>query len=104
MADVTVKRIEDFDFRGALDQIWSLVSEANKLIERRKPWELYKAEQAGTATPAALDALFHSLFETLKVVSRELAPFIPASAAEITARLARTAVAGEKPLFQRIES
>ncbi len=98
------ERIDDFDFRGALDAVWSLVSEANKFIERRKPWELYKAEQAGKASPAALDALFHSLFETLKVVAHELAPFIPGAAEEMRARLARTAVTGEKPLFQRIES
>ena len=96
--------LADFDFRGALDAVWSLVSEANKLIERRKPWELYKAEQAGKAGSAALDALFHSLFETLKVVARELAPFIPGAAAAMSARLARTAVTGEKPLFQRIET
>jgi hypothetical protein len=40
----------------------------------------------------------------LKVVARELSPFIPGAAREMTARLARTAVAAEKPLFQRIET
>jgi methionyl-tRNA synthetase len=97
------ERIADFDFRGAIDAVWSLVSEANKLIERRKPWELYKAEQAGGSN-AALDALFHSLFETLAVVARELSPFVPGAAAEISARLARKTKGVEKPLFQRIES
>jgi methionyl-tRNA synthetase len=95
--------LADFDFRGALDAIWSLVSEANKLIERRKPWELYKAEQAG-GSKTALDAVFHSLYETMRVIARELSPFIPGAAAEMTERLSRTATTGEKPLFQRIES
>ena len=95
--------LADFDFRGALEAVWSLVSEANKFIERRKPWELYKAEQAG-GSRAALDAVFHSLYATLRAVARELAPFIPGAASEMSARLARAATPGEKPLFARIES
>ena len=31
-----------YDFKGALDSIWTLISYSNKLIENTKPWELFK--------------------------------------------------------------
>jgi methionyl-tRNA synthetase len=77
--------VEELDFREALGAIWELVTELNRLIEERKPWELHKR-----GAVAELDALLYDLCEGLRWLSHLLAPFMPAKAAEIRRQLGLT--------------
>ena len=76
--------LEDFDFRRATAAIWVIADEANRFINRVRPWDLAKAELAKVEAPQQLDAVLRVLFEACSALGRELAPFLPDAAARIT--------------------
>jgi len=75
--------LEDFDFRQAAAAVWAIADEANRFINRVRPWEL-----AGAAATRPLDAVLRALFEACSALGRELAPFLPDAAARITSQCA----------------
>lgn len=80
--------LDDFDFRAALEAIWTLVERANKLVEETAPWTQAKHEQAGdTAAGAQLNATLAALTECLRLLAYHLAPFLPSTAAAIRLQL-----------------
>ena len=70
------------DFSGALSQLWTLVTRANKSIEEKAPWTL--AKQGKTAE---LEEIIAALCETLKAVAQGLWPFMPSTAETIWTQL-----------------
>ena len=76
--------LEDFDFRQATAAVWAIADEANRFINRVRPWELARAESADAAVTRQLDAVLRALFEACSALGRELAPFLPDAAARIT--------------------
>ncbi|MDQ6747224.1 MAG: methionine--tRNA ligase [Candidatus Dormibacteraeota bacterium] len=64
-----------YDFGGALDDIWRLVTRANRYVEESKPWELRK----DAARAAELDTVLFNLAESLRLLTYLLAPFLPHS-------------------------
>jgi methionyl-tRNA synthetase len=107
--------LEDFDFRQAAAAVWAIADEANRFINRVRPWELAKAELATAETADAelanaaatrqLDAVLRLLFEACSALGRELVPFLPDAAARITGQC----VPGEdgrlpaaSPVFRRL--
>ncbi len=60
------------DFRGALEQIWELVTALNREIDDRKPWVLAKE-----ARDDELDALLYDLCEGLRWLAVLLHPIMP---------------------------
>jgi methionyl-tRNA synthetase len=95
--------LDDFDCRAAAGAVWTLVEEANRCIDRTRPWELAKAERAG-GSPAPLDAALAALVQACRALGEELRPFLPGAAQRITERC--TPVDGvlppSKPLFARL--
>ncbi len=88
-----VKRIEnifaDFDnsmekiqFHHALDTIWGVINNANKLIEDEAPWNLWKEKRM-----EKLSAVLYSLVETLRIIAIYLYPFMPSAAEKIWQQL-----------------
>ena len=75
--------LEEFDFRQATAAVWAIADEANRFINRVRPWDLAKAERAGES-PARLDAVLCLLARACSALGRELAPFLPDAAARIT--------------------
>ncbi|MBG0565402.1 methionine--tRNA ligase [Actinoplanes aureus] len=63
-----------FDFRAATGEITRVVTEANRFIERERPWEL--------ADP---DLVLGRLVATCRLLAHELTPFLPSGAARVTA-------------------
>ena len=61
-----------------------IADEANRFINRVRPWDLAKAELAKVEAPQQLDAVLRVLFEACSALGRELAPFLPDAAARIT--------------------
>jgi methionyl-tRNA synthetase len=79
--------LEDFDFRQATAAVWAIADEANRFINRVRPWELARAERAGDAGAGQrLDAVLAALFGACSALGRELAPFLPDAAARIVSR------------------
>jgi methionyl-tRNA synthetase len=74
--------LEDFDFRQASAAVWAIADEANRFINRVRPWELARAERDGDGGQR-LDAVLGVLFEACSALGRELEPFLPDAAARI---------------------
>ena len=71
--------LADFDFRQATAAVWAIADEANRFINRTRPWDLARADSGGR-----LDAVLYLLARACSAAGRELAPFLPDAAARIT--------------------
>ena len=94
--------LEEFDFRRATAAVWRIVDEANAFVNRARPWEL---ASDGRGNPERLDAVLALLLHACAVLGRALSPFIPGTAARVTA-LCLPGVDGRlpapSPVFQRL--
>jgi methionyl-tRNA synthetase len=70
-------RIEKQDLCGALDVVWSLVSESNKFTNDMRPWDLAKSDVP------RLNAVLTALCESIRAISFGIAPFMPDTARKI---------------------
>lgn len=70
--------LADYEFRPATDAVWRIAVEANRYIERARPWELAKARDEG------LGAVLATLLEACRAIGEQLYPFLPDAAARIT--------------------
>jgi methionyl-tRNA synthetase len=71
--------LADFDFRRACAAVWTVVDEANRYVDRTRPWALARS----AADAAALDTVLATLVGACRVLAAELAPFVPATAARV---------------------
>jgi methionyl-tRNA synthetase len=93
-----------FDLRAATGALWEVVAEANRFVSATQPWEL--AKTAGGGDPQAferLDAVLTVLLDSCRVITAELAPFLPAASVRITAALADLDVQQGRTLFPKFE-
>jgi methionyl-tRNA synthetase len=72
------RALGDFDFRRATDAIWRIADEANRYVNRTRPWDLAKAGDG-----AELDAVLSALLRACRAVGEHLAPFLPDAAERI---------------------
>ena len=84
--DLVGAALEEFDFRQATAAVWAIADEANRFVNRVRPWQLAKAEQDGADAEGRLDAALGTLLDACQVLGRELSPFLPDAAARITAQ------------------
>ncbi len=98
--------LADFDFRQATAAVWGIAAEANRFVNRVRPWELAKAERTGDlAAGERLDAVLGVLLEACSVLGRVLTPFLPDAAARITLQCAPGRdgrLPGPSPVFRRL--
>ncbi|MFI7418715.1 methionine--tRNA ligase [Nonomuraea sp. NPDC049684] len=85
--------LRDFDFRRAAGAVWRLVEEANRYVERVRPWQ-----QAAGGREASLGVLVGAC-RTLAV---ELEPFLPTAAARVAAAVSGERLPRPEPLFPRL--
>ena len=71
--------IEDYHFHDALNEIWHLISEANKYVNENKVWEIKDKKKLG--------GILYNLLETLRFVSILTYPFMPETAEKIAEQL-----------------
>ena len=97
--------LEEFDFRQATAAAWAIADEANRFINRARPWELARAERDG-AGGQRLDAVLFTLFVACSALGRELAPFLPDAAARITRQCTPRdgRLPAASPVFRRLGS
>ncbi|WUH99282.1 methionine--tRNA ligase [Spirillospora sp. NBC_00431] len=79
--------LEEFDFRRATSAVWTIVDEANRYINRVRPWELAKSGDA------RLDGVLAALIRACRAVAELLAPFLPDAAARVKAQVTADGVA-----------
>jgi methionyl-tRNA synthetase len=75
------------DFRRATAAVWAIADQANRFINRVRPWELARAERDGdTSAGRRLDSILSALFAACAALGAELEPFLPDAAARIASQ------------------
>jgi methionyl-tRNA synthetase len=72
----------EFDFTRALEHIWEVIGLANKFIEDAKPWTLAKENRTDE-----LALVIYTLLEALRIITIEIASFMPETSRKIWAQL-----------------
>jgi methionyl-tRNA synthetase len=83
----------------ALEAIWQRVRRLNAYVEEQAPWKLAKDE----ARKDDLDRALTSLVDGLRVIARELTPFLPEAMGKLTAAVEGERVEQLDPLFPKRE-
>ena len=82
-----------FDLRTAAAPLWEVVAEANRYVSATRPWELENAARADVLA---------TLLATCRLVSHELAPFLPAAAERVAAALDNLDPQRGRALFPKV--
>ncbi|MBI2252880.1 MAG: methionine--tRNA ligase [Armatimonadetes bacterium] len=82
----TIKNYQEFmenlKFKEALEEIWKLIARANKYIEEKAPWKMYKEKEI-----LKIQEVLYNLAESLKITALLIFPFMPKSAKNIWEQL-----------------
>jgi methionyl-tRNA synthetase len=109
-------RLDAWELTGALEAIWDVVRELNRLVERTKPWELAKDDDKA----AELDAVLYDLADGVRSVAIALYAYLPATSPALLQALGQSTdaawegvgsgalapaggIAPAPPLFPRVE-
>lgn len=104
VAEAVDQAMADYDLRGAASTVWEPVDEANRFIQDTRPWELAKAERTGdTEAGRRLDEVLGRLVADCRLVGRELRPFLPHLAEQVTAACTGDPLPTPVPVFPRLE-
>jgi methionyl-tRNA synthetase len=97
--------LDAFDFRAAAIAVWTVVEEANRYVERVRPWQLAQAERDTDSQAAVdLDTALDVLIRTCRTLAEQLQPFLPDAAARIATQCTPRAghLPSPRPLFPKI--
>ncbi|MDO8529115.1 MAG: methionine--tRNA ligase, partial [bacterium] len=86
--------LDNMEFSQALDYIWNIISEDNKYIEEKKPWELSRSNLD------RFDEVMRKLVADLYFISELIIPFMPETSEKIKKALNTKET---NILFQRIK-
>jgi methionyl-tRNA synthetase len=86
-----------FDFRRAAGAVWEIVTQANRYVERVRPWEL-----AAAGRDAELNGCLAVLVGACRAVGAELAPLLPGLAARVARQCGGECLPPPQPLFARL--
>ncbi len=108
---------EEVDFYNYLQEVWALINRANKYIEDKKPWQMYKDNRSQDVRN-----FLYQLLEVLRMISILIYPVIPSTSLKIReqlglaeeeiyfedafawSKLRKTVLRKYPPLFPRIEA
>ncbi|MBS6750517.1 MAG: methionine--tRNA ligase, partial [Firmicutes bacterium] len=77
------KLMDNFVTQGALEEVFRVISRANKYIDETAPWTLAKDE----AKRARLASVMYNLLESLRICTSLLVPFMPSSCEKAFAQI-----------------
>ncbi|MBI4714182.1 methionine--tRNA ligase [Candidatus Uhrbacteria bacterium] len=86
--------MKNYDLRSYIDEVFTVVSSANELTDKKAPFKLVKEDSV------AAKAVLSELADMIRFIARSLLPIIPHSAEEILRRYDKVIEVGE-PLFPR---
>jgi methionyl-tRNA synthetase len=72
------EKIENLDFKGALNNIWKIIRETNLLIDEKKPWSLVKEDKL-----KEVKDVLENCIRNIDVIATSLKPFMPKKSQEI---------------------
>jgi methionyl-tRNA synthetase len=82
------ERLEACLLHEALASLWTIVEQANRLVDGEKPWELAKASKSGDEIAMRrLRDVLGDLLEACRIVGLAVAPFMPATAPRVLGQL-----------------
>ncbi|TDC64356.1 methionine--tRNA ligase [Actinomadura sp. GC306] len=93
---LVAEALDDYDFRRATSAVGEVVDQANRHINRVRPWELAKAGDP------RLDDVLAELVGACRTVADVLAPFLPDAAARIARQCAGDRLPQPSPVFRRL--
>lgn len=100
--DTLVKEIhkdtENLKFDQALAKIWQIVTDANQLIDKEKPWELAKTDMV------SLTKVLTGLVASIRLAAELLTPYLPVTAEKLTSHFSQPVIRKMEPLFPRLEA
>ena len=79
-------RLDAWELTGALEAIWEVVRELNRLVERSKPWELAKDDDKA----AELDSVLYDLADGVRSAAIALYSYLPATSPAILRALGQS--------------
>jgi methionyl-tRNA synthetase len=88
--------LADFDFRRATSAVWQVVDEANRYVNRTRPWELAKAGDP------RLDTVLAGLVAACRMVGELLGPFLPDVAGRVRRQCGGQRLPPADPVFRRV--
>jgi len=74
-------QLEHLQFKDALTTLWAAVDRANRFIEAKAPWKLFKS------APAEVGPVLRQVLISLKVIAFYLRPFMPDTANQLWMQL-----------------
>ncbi len=74
--------MEVCDFRRALEAVWGLLAAANKMLDQRAPWQLYRQGKT-----VELAAVLYDVVDAIRCVAIAVHPFMPTVADELWRRI-----------------
>jgi methionyl-tRNA synthetase len=89
-----MNHMENMDFHLALNETWSIIASADKLINDKKPWVMAESDVKELAD------LLYVLAETLRHLAVMLWPFMPDTAEKILEKLGVTEYLRDEPLSE----
>jgi methionyl-tRNA synthetase len=92
--------LDDFDFRRATEAVWRIADEANRYVNRTRPWSLAKAGDT-----EELAAVLLTLLRACRSIGTLLQPFLPQAASRITNQLIQNEggfLPAPSPVFPRL--
>lgn len=93
-----MKYIEELRFHDALDFIWGMIGEANRYVERVKPWNLKKEGK-----DEDVQEFLKFMLAIIRSTAITIEPFMPATSQKITKQFSGQIVEKGEPLFPRLE-
>ncbi len=78
-------KFDEFNFSGALSEVWSLIAAVDKYIVENEPWTL--AEKRDEDSKVRLATVLYNSAEALRIVTALAHPVIPDSSARIWSQL-----------------
>lgn len=90
----------DFDFRAATEAVWHVADEANRYVNRTRPWSLAKA-----GATQELAAVLLTLLRACRAIATLLRPFLPDAASAVTKQISPDGsgfLPSPSPIFSRL--
>ncbi len=72
----------ELDFRAMLQATWELLAAANKFVDQRAPWDLYK-----TGKKVELAAVLYDILDSIRIAALLISPVMPTVSEEIWRQL-----------------
>jgi methionyl-tRNA synthetase len=86
---------EKLSFDKALARIWEVVSDANKLVDAEKPWELAKTDET------KLLKVLGTLVAQIRLVTKLIKPYLPEAAEKLDKAFNADTIKKVEPMFPR---